>query len=166
MRWWLSASRSWRHCGRGRRKPPRGTAKTGTTPSASAGTPSAGPTSSEKAAFVARANDICQSGNTRQRALPSPTSNAQKFDRVDQAIAITSDVVAQIKALPQPPGDEATLAALYAKYQTVIDLGRQEVAALKGGQASQADTLNGQLNAATQAANDASIAYGLTICGS
>jgi iron uptake system EfeUOB component EfeO/EfeM len=65
-----------------------------------------------------------------------------------------------------PSGDEATLAGIYAKVNTLIEDEAQYTAALRAGDTSKAKTLNAKGKLDQKAAHDASNAYGLTVCGS
>ncbi|CAA9537198.1 MAG: hypothetical protein AVDCRST_MAG30-4351 [uncultured Solirubrobacteraceae bacterium] len=95
----------------------------------SAGEPSA------KAAYVARADAVCERIGERTDALPEPRfpepgaqpgdPGAETFER-DQADlmrrgeAILRDGLRDLRAIPAPPGDERRLAALYDELERAI----------------------------------------------
>lgn len=143
---------------------------TGSSPGASSGSSPGGtppPGAITRAEFVARANAICQAGNARQSALPSPGATvAQQLAYLDQIIAATADTLRQIRALPQPPTDRATLQEVYAKADGAVGMALQESSALRDGRTAAAAGLDAQLPGAVQAANAAFTSYGLTSCGS
>src|SRR2546421_8799911 len=143
--------------------PPSGGAPASSSPAPPPGSPGA----ITRAEFVARANEICKAGNARQSAIPSPDNTvAQQLAYLDQVIAATAETLRQIRALPQPPGDRATLQQMYAKGDAALSVARQESAALKEGKTSVAAALDTQLATATNEVNSAFSAYGLIFCGS
>ena len=69
-----------------------------------------------KAAFIAQGNAICTQANVQQSAIPDPGTNRVKAAAaMRQVVGIIQNAVAQLKALPQPPADAATLQGLYAQ---------------------------------------------------
>jgi hypothetical protein len=105
--------------------------------------------------------------NAKQEAVPSPgTSAAAQAAYLDQQIAINKDALAQLRALAEPPADAAAMQALFAQLDGLIGLAQQESAAIRAGNKTRADQIDAQLTTATDAANAAYRAYGLTVCGS
>jgi hypothetical protein len=137
----------------------------GASPSA---TPPASRTASPaKAAYVAQANAICTVMNDKTAALPNPGNDPQQQATVtSETVAITSDALRQLRTLPPPAGDAATLDAIFAKVEVVLADGTKLAAALRAGDQAGSQTLVATLQADTSAANNAANAYGLTVCGS
>jgi len=79
--------------------------------------------------------------------------------------AITSDTLVKLRALPIPTGQQAALNAIYAKVDTVLADVDPVIASLRSGSPT-TETLMNRLDADQNAANAASNAYGLTVCGS
>jgi hypothetical protein len=117
--------------------------------------------------YQSRANAICASMNAKGNSLQDPGKDQAKLKQVvDQAIPITSDGLAQLRQLPQPPGDEATIQGFFAKLDKLIGDLKDESAALGANDMNRAGQIASNFKADSTAANDAANAYGLTVCGS
>jgi hypothetical protein len=128
---------------------------------------SSGQVSAAKAAYIAKANAICQTMVDKTSALPDPGTDPVAKANVDQqGSAITATALRQLRALPTPPGDAAKIRAIYAKIDVLLSDVSAEIAALRAGNQAQAQTLEARINDDTAASNAASNAYGLTVCGS
>ncbi len=122
---------------------------------------------STKDAYVTAANAICRSMNTRVTALGAPPSDPkQEAEFNDQTGLITADGLRQLRELHPPAGDAATVAAIYTKVDVVLRDGERVSAQLRTGDQAGVQAAQTQLESDLQAANDAALAYGLTICGS
>ncbi len=91
---------------------------------------------SAKAAYVARADGVCERMGERTNALPEPAlpepgarpgdPSVEAFER-DQAQyerraeAILRDGLRELRAIPPPPGDEGRVAALYDELERAIE---------------------------------------------
>jgi len=116
--------------------------------------------------YQAKANAICSSMNAKGNSLQDPGTDQAKLKQVvDQAIPITSDGLAQLRQLPQPKGDEATIQAFFAKLDKLIADLKDESAALQANDLSKASQVATTFKTDSTAANDAANAYGLTVCG-
>jgi hypothetical protein len=118
-------------------------------------------------AYIAKANAICTRLNAQSNAIkdpgPDPIAVANTLDR---ATTITSSVLKQLRALPMPAADVATLRALYAKVDRIVaDAHRTAAASFGAGDTASGKRLVAVIDADSKAANDASNAYGLTVCG-
>lgn len=128
--------------------------------------PACGKKSIPKNQYLQRGNAICTQMNAQGSTLPDPGQDPQKLLAVvQQAIPITANAVSQLRALPQPSGDQATLRSFYSKMDAVVSGLRQEAAALEANDLQRAQNVANTLDTATKAANDAANAYGLTVCG-
>ena len=135
-----------------------------TTASRTSPSPSAAISRSE---YQSRANAICASMNAKGNSLQDPGNDQAKLKQVvDQAIPITSDGLAQLRQLPRPPGDEATIEGFFAKLDKLIADLKDESAALGASDMKRASQIASSFKADSTAANDAANAYGLTVCGS
>ena len=150
-----------------------------TTPSTAATTTSSQPTTTTvppttttaakpltRAAYVQQANAICQVMNDKVAALGDPGEDVAKaIDMLGQMRAITSDTLVKLRALPIPTGQQAALKPIYAKVDAVLADVDPVIAAIRSGSPT-IQTLMNRLDADQNAANAASNAYGLTVCGS
>ena len=133
-----------------------GTTASGTSPSATI----------SRADYQARANAICSGMNARGNSLQDPGTDQAKLKQVvDQAIPITADGVAQLRKLPEPKGDEATIQGFYAKLDKLIADLKDESAALQANDLPRASQIATTFKADSSAANSAANAFGLTVCG-
>lgn len=134
-------------------------------PTASRTSPS--PSTVTRSEYQSRANAICASMNAKGNSLQDPGTDQNKLKQVvDQAIPITSDGLAQLRQLPQPPADRATIEGFFAKLDKLIADLKDESAALGANDLNRASQIASNFKADSTAANDAANAYGLTVCGS
>ena len=122
--------------------------------------------------YARQANAICQTMNEKVAALPAPDINnlSAVADYNDKSEAINSDGMKQLRALPPPPGDEATIDNIYTKVEDALALSRRYTEALRSGiadaeAARAANALIIESNKLIGDANSAAIAYGLVVCG-
>jgi hypothetical protein len=116
--------------------------------------------------YQTRANAICTSMNARGNSLQDPGTDQAKLKQVvDQAIPITSEGLAQLRQLPMPKGDEATIQGFYAKLDKLIADLKDESAALQANDLPRASQIATTFKADSSAANSAANAFGLTVCG-
>jgi hypothetical protein len=121
---------------------------------------------SARAAYVARANAICATMNSRGKALGDPGSNATKLAVVsDETAKIIRETLQRLRALQVPAGESAAVAAMYSKVDVLV----RDYAALstrlrardEAGTQRAVEQLRVDADTANAAAND----YGLTVCG-
>jgi hypothetical protein len=127
-------------------------------------------TTVDKATFLVQGNAICKAMDDKSLAL------TQQYDQTAKTRAdlqrmldgngdLIEQSVVQMKALPQPTGDEAQLAALYADVEKLASLSHQLATATGQGDRevmSELQTEGSQLQTKTNAESNA---YGLTECG-
>lgn len=120
-----------------------------------------------KAEYLALANARCETMNTDVRAVPKPDTTdaeatAQYFEQIGIVIA---DTVAKLRTIPVPPGEEAALEEIYALVDKLIAENAAFAAAIRSGDTEEARAIRTTIDATQNGANEASIAYGLTVCG-
>ena len=104
--------------------------------------------------------------------LAVPFIHAQQPVRDGRAVATAigtssiSGTLVTLRALPPPEGDAEAVAAIWSKVDVLLDDYEALSAALRDGATAQVDELDAAAQASQAAANEASIAYGLTVCGS
>jgi hypothetical protein len=120
-----------------------------------------------KAAYVTQANTICKVMNDKTAALADPGEDLAKMAVMfDQTKQLVVDALVQLRALPTPAGQAAAIEAIWTKVDKLVGDIDHAVAALKAGDLDKFTALATQLDKDTVAANTASNAYGLTVCGS
>jgi hypothetical protein len=120
-----------------------------------------------RADFIKQANAICQVMNDKVHAVPDPGSDPDKVaDALQLDIAVTSDAFQQLQSLPMPAGDESVIEDIYSKINVLLSDGADLTASVRNRDRAKVITLQATVKADTTAANNASNAYGLTVCGS
>lgn len=120
-----------------------------------------------KADYIAQANALCQTMNDDVKAVPAPGSDPIKTaDSLDQVVEIVTNTLAKLRALPTPAGDGTVLLAIFTKVELLLTDYRNLSAELRAGNLPAATQLDATSKTDQKAANDASNAYGLTVCGS
>ncbi|HEX2041634.1 MAG TPA: hypothetical protein VHF24_03265 [Acidimicrobiales bacterium] len=124
----------------------------------------------EKRAYLDRADAICREGNQRLKPLED-----QAFSRgipdlatwrtfLMSAIPIFDDVLARVRALTPPPGDEATVSAMLDDFDRALEAaGRAADAAGRGDQGA-FDAALDEATALAKRGDDQSKAYGFGDC--
>ena len=118
-----------------------------------------------KAEYIARANTVCEGMNARVASISDgdPFASAEGVEQVKQIVSTTRE---ELRTIPMPPGDEATLQDIYSKVDVPIRDYAELADAMRSGDSSRTYEINAQGHRDQKAANDASNAYGLTVCGS
>lgn len=105
--------------------------------------------------------------NAQVGALSDPGSDPVKeADANDEVIAITAETLRKMRAVPEPAGASAALAAIFAKVDTVLADAKALSTALRARDQTAATAAATKVSASSDAANTASNDYGLTVCGS
>ena len=120
-----------------------------------------------KASYVTKAETLCRDsfrkGDTIAAPGSTPASLARYFDAV---VGLTTKLVADIKALPTPPGDEATVGDFLGAMDSMNAKITEAAAAIKSGNLRLASGLFDEIDVAETAVNAKLDAYGLKTCGS
>jgi hypothetical protein len=125
-----------------------------------------------KAEFLEAGNAICAAVDAESTALSEsygpegPDDPAALAAFLRAGADLVNGAIADLRALPQPAGDEAALEAMYADGEALTALVLEFGAAVEAGDMATAERLEPEVDAA-QAANNADLtAYGLVECGS
>ena len=125
-----------------------------------------GATGVVKTAFLAKADTLCRAG---ARALEGirPPSGPRDLSRFFNAFTpIVTKLVADLKALPVPPGDEAVIGEIMTGLDKGLDQNREMRDAALAGDVSRFNAIDGEATILTTAIDAKLDAYGLTTCGS
>jgi hypothetical protein len=122
-----------------------------------------------RAEFVAAANALCTTMNDRSKALSdafddAPKDAASTADLLEENASLIEGVIADMRALPQPAGDEQVLATIYADVEELVDVGRLAADAARAGDDRGLAALLERGETVQEKANASSEAYGLTAC--
>jgi hypothetical protein len=120
-----------------------------------------------KTGFVAKADSLCRASARMSDAIPEPGANLPALvSYASQNLDIFNKLVSDLKALPVPPADEATVTDMIGAGETVnakVGELRDAAAAKDIGRLTAADK---ELSTLTTAADAKFDAYGLGVCGS
>jgi hypothetical protein len=120
-----------------------------------------------KANYVPKAEDLCRAFYRKSDSLPAPGSTITSFGRfIDSFTTLSTQLLTDLRALPAPPGDEATVGEFLAALDSTIAKLKDAAAAAKAGNARLAGALFDEVDVAETALNAKFDAYGLKICGS
>ncbi len=149
-------------------EPSTGTSAAGEPTTTTPTTSAPGPT---KEAYVARATAVCADMNAktsevgaRYESLPRTPQNASALLR--ENADIIDSAVAELRDIPRPPADVATLESAYDAAAQITPAARAVADALDRGDLDEAKRLSLTADQLTRTANRAIDAYGLIECGS
>ena len=116
--------------------------------------------------FVTKGQALCRAANTKFDAIAAPGSSLASLAKFfDAAMAISNKLAADLKALPTPPGDEATVNEFIAAFDALNAKAKDMTAAAKANNAKLVAALSDELDVANTALNAKFDAYGLKVCG-
>jgi hypothetical protein len=119
-----------------------------------------------KSAFVTSSATLCRDASRKSDAVTPPGSSAASVGKFfDAELAISNKLATDLRALPVPPGDEATVTDLLAAFDALNAKAKDITAAAKANNAKLVGALSSDLDVATTALNAKFDAYGLTVCG-
>lgn len=125
----------------------------------------AGANCAVKTSLLENGNAICMESAKAGDAV-RPIRNVNDADRFfNEQTAIVSKMVADLKALPVPPGDEATVAAAITSLENLMGKVRELISAAKAGDVKRVSAIEKEGDAIEVDANAKFNAYGLTACG-
>lgn len=126
-----------------------------------------------KAAFVAKADTICRAGARAIEAVRPPrasrdprASNREMARYLGELVPISEEITTDLKALPVPPGDEATVSEMMSEVDKIDAKGREALDAVVSNDASRFLAIGEEAIVLTTAVDAKLDAYGLTTCGS
>ena len=151
-------------------KPDASTSTTGKRSSTTTAPTTTAAPGSPKAVYLADGNAICKKMNAESLALTQQYDSSAKTPAMtQQMLDANADLIdhaaTDLAALPQPPGDEAQLAAMYADVHQLAAIAHQMAAATGQSDKAAIEALSTQGDALQKKANAAATAYGLTECG-
>jgi len=125
----------------------------------------AGANGAVKDTFVEKGNALCVGFARTLEAAPKLRNN-DIVTYVNQNAALMDKLVVDLRALPVPPGDEATVADMLATTTNLIGSLRQMGPAAAAGDLKRIKAIEKEVDAMEPAVNEKFGAYGLKVCGS
>lgn len=119
-----------------------------------------------KSSYVTKSGALCRDAFSRIEAVSPPGKTLASTSRyLDAVVGISVKLVDDLKAIPAPPGDEATVSELVAAMEALNAKGQEISVAAKSNNPKLVVALVDEVDVATTAVNAKLDAYGLTTCG-
>ncbi len=121
-----------------------------------------------KAGFFARADVLCRAASDEFDAIGEPPLDAADdlSGYLEAILAIQVRLGDELRALPVPPGDEATVAEMLDAYDKITAMGRTMTAAVANGDEAGFVVATREITTLGPAADAKLDGYGLGVCGS
>ena len=120
-----------------------------------------------KTAFVANADTLCRATARALEGVREPRNDPRDLGRyLGATLQIVEKLVADIKALAVPPGDEATIAETTRALESMTAKWREARDAATANDRSRFLAIDGEMTILSTAADAKLDAYGLATCGS
>ena len=113
---------------------------------------------------MARAESLCQAAGKKVDALAGPTSVATYARFLTSYLPIETKLLADVRGLTPPPGDEGTIAEMLGAQDKVIDSDKQLQAAAQARNESLLGRLEDENAVLVTQANAKFDAYGIRSC--
>jgi hypothetical protein len=126
---------------------------------------SSGPKPLAKPAWIARADAVCAQSQSSIRALGTPADLAAITTYGTKVGDILEQEIAQLRALPPPKADRATIDRMLTEAQRGVTVARHLAALAQSGDASAVQQYAASSSGATAEAGRLAKAYGLRVCG-
>jgi hypothetical protein len=128
--------------------------------------------SSEKQAYVAKADAICKAASDKLTAVENATfeSFPPPLDKwavfLPAVVEVYGPALTELKAIPVPAGDEATLSTLYTDLEAQLKQFGEAAELAKAGNQAEFDEVIQRAFAGSDETDSAQRAYGFQVCGS
>lgn len=120
-----------------------------------------------KTSYIAKGEALCRESARKSDALPQPGSSLPALGRyIDRYLPIFEKFLADFKALPAPPGDEAPVGEILTALDAGLPTMKEISAAAKANNPRLVGALFEELGVAGTAVDAKLDAYGLKACGS
>jgi hypothetical protein len=120
-----------------------------------------------KSSYVTRSETLCRDAYRKSDAIAAPGSTLASVGRyLDSLLVISNKLATDLKAIPAPPGDEATVGEFVAAFDTMNAKLKEMSAAAKANNPRLFSGLSDEADVANTALNAKLDAYGLKTCGS
>jgi len=119
-----------------------------------------------KGSYVTKAESLCRDAYRRSDAIAVPSPSLATAGRyLDALLVVFNKLATDLKALPAPPGDEATVVDIGTALDGTNAKIKESSAAAKANNPRLFGALSDELDVATTALNAKLDAYGLKTCG-
>jgi len=119
-----------------------------------------------KGSYVTKSETLCRDAQRKIVGVPKPANSLAALGKyLDSVLGISTKLVTDLKALPAPPGDEATVAEFITAYDSLNAKGKEISAAAKANNPKLVVALSDETDVADTALNAKLDAYGMKSCG-
>jgi hypothetical protein len=119
-----------------------------------------------KADYLTKSEALCRDAAKKSSAVAAPGNSAASVAKFfDAELAISTKLATDLKALPVPPGDEATVTDVLAALDALNGKAKDIAAAAKANNPKLVGALSDEINVANTALNAKLDAYGMKVCG-
>ena len=119
-----------------------------------------------KSSYVTKAEGLCRDAYRKANAMAAPGSSLASVSRyIDTQLVIFNKLVTDLKAVPAPPGDEATVGEFVTAFDAFTAKIKEVGAAAKANNPRLYEALSEEADVATTALDAKLDAYGLKTCG-
>ena len=126
-----------------------------------------GTKSTLKGSYVTKAETLCRDALRRIDTVAAPGNSLTSTARyLDAILVIANKLVTDLKAIPAPPGDEATVNEFITAFETLNAKGKEVSTAARSNNPRLVLALDEEISVANTALNAKLDAYGLRTCGS
>ena len=119
-----------------------------------------------KSSYVTKSEKLCRDSFRKSDAIAAPGNSLPSVARyLDALLVISTKLGNDLKAIPAPPGDEATVTEFVTALEALNAKVKEASAAAKANNPRLMIALSDELDVATTALNAKLDAYGLKTCG-
>lgn len=119
-----------------------------------------------KGSYVAKAEGLCRAAYAKIDAIAQPGSSLTSLGKyLDSILTVSHKLAADLRALPAPPGDQASVDEFNAAFDAFNGKFKDMTAAAKANNAKLFGGLSDEVDVASTALNAKLDAYGLKVCG-
>ncbi|MGI8809995.1 MAG: hypothetical protein ACR2KK_19555 [Acidimicrobiales bacterium] len=119
-----------------------------------------------KSSYMTKAEGLCRDAYRKSDAIAAPGNTGASVARyIDAIVVISTKLANDIKAIPAPPGDEATVGEFVTAFEGVNVKLKEISAAARANNQRLTGALSDETDVATTALNAKLDAYGLKTCG-
>ena len=124
-----------------------------------------GTRSTLKTTYITRGEALCRDASRRMSAVPATgTSLAATVRRLDGIVVIMTKLITDLRALPAPPGDQATVDDFLAAFESFNAKAKELSAAGKANNPNMVLAIEKEFQASAETLTTKLTAYGLPSC--
>lgn len=127
---------------------------------------SCGQSGPSKAEYIAQGDALCVGVRHQLDAIPAPSTATQIAAYLDRSLAINRGMLARLRSLTPPPGDEQAVRKVLSDFDGILAKGKSAEATAASGDDTATDVAIKELAMSVEKAGAEARAYGFKSCGS